>query len=168
MAERISRVKWRENLLMCYMDGLVTLSQHFPLDQAYNPLPEFGSSEMQGASSLQLLSSGKIFFSVSLFPSNWRWSGEWGGWEEERSHFKGQTPKTVKDPPMKYFEVNQKVCLTSATISLTVRLYFHLCVKWINSGLFHNIQFVCSLNISWTIFSNDYFSLTLQTVKSGF
>lgn len=68
MAVRIRRVKWRENLLMCYMDRLVSLPQHFPLDQAYNPLPEFGSSEMQGASSLQLLSSGKIFFLFHCFP----------------------------------------------------------------------------------------------------
>lgn len=78
MAERISRVKWGENLLMCYMDGLVSLSQHFPLDQAYNPLPEFGSSEMQGASSLQLLSSGKIFFFCFIVSLKLKMKMKWG------------------------------------------------------------------------------------------
>lgn len=37
--------------------------------------------------------------------------------------------KKVKDPPVKLFEVNQEVGLTSATVSLTFRQAFHLYVK---------------------------------------
>lgn len=99
------------------MDRLDSVPQHFPLDQVYNPLPKFGLSGMQRASTLHLLSSGKGFFSCFIVSFKIKMKWEMGG-RKRLKDFKGQTNK-VKDSCEKYFEVNQEVDLSPVMISLT-------------------------------------------------